>query len=403
MKTVNERGLVFAFTFMAFVLGTTEYIIVGLLSEIAASLQITLAVAGSLVSGFAIAYAAGTPVLMVLIARFPKKQTILAAICLIILFNLLSAASGTYGMMLFTRVVTAVLCGLAISLSLSVVSEIVTPARQGRSVSYILGGFGVANVLGVPVGTFVGQHFEWQAAFILTALLGGLAFVFNLFVIPAHLQNRKGSLKKQLSLLTNGRILLAFLIPVFGTGAVFSIYTYIRPVMDKVMSIPVTSVSWILLGYGLATIFSTWIGGRIASGNALGKLRIAFLIQMGVYILFFFAAPVPVLGVIFLILSACMSNILNVTAQLYLIELAVEQSAEARDFAASLNPVAANTGIAGGSAIGGFVVATSGLSALFWTAAAIALAAFAVTAISYRLKRRSKPLLMHEEAGQVSA
>lgn len=386
MRTMNERGIVFAFTFMAILLGTTEYIIVGLLSEIAASLRITLAVAGSLVSGFAIAYAVGTPILMTLVSRLPKKLTILGTIALIIVFNLFSAVSDTYGLLLFTRIATAVLCGLAISLSLSAVSEVVAPANQGKAVSYILGGFGIANVLGVPIGTFVGQHFEWQAAFVLTALMGAAALVLNAIVIPNNLSNTKGSLKEQLSLLTNGRIVLAFMIPMLGTAAVFSIYTYIRPLMDKVMDVPAASTSWILLVYGLATIFSTWIGGRVASGNALGRLRIVFLIQTAVYVLFFFAAPVPVLGLIFLLLSACVSNILNVTAQLYLIELSVEHSPASRDFAASLNPVAANTGIAGGSAIGGLVVGAGGLSSLPWTAAVIALAAFAVTAISYRLK-----------------
>ncbi|MEK4877929.1 MULTISPECIES: MFS transporter [Paenibacillus] len=388
MTTVNERGLVFSFTFMAFLLGTTEYIIVGLLSEIAESLQITLAVAGSLVSGFAIAYAVGTPILMTIASRLPKKKTIQGTIVLIILFNLFSAGSDTFGLLMFTRIATAVLCGLAISLSLSAVSEVVAPANQGSSVSYILGGFGIANVLGVPIGTFVGQHMEWQASFILTALMGVAALVLNAIFIPAHLSNTKGSLKEQLVLLTNGRIVLAFMIPVLGTAAVFSIYTYIRPIMDKVMAIPANSVSWVLLAYGLATIFSTWIGGRVASGNALGRLRIVFLIQTAIYILFFFAAPVPVLGLVFLILSACVSNILNVTAQLYLIELSVQQSPASRDFAASLNPVAANIGIAGGSALGGLVVGSAGLSGLPWIAACIALSAFAVTIISYRMKIR---------------
>lgn len=139
MTTVNERGLVFSFTFMAFLLGTTEYIIVGLLSEIAESLQITLAVAGSLVSGFAIAYAVGTPILMTIASRLPKKKTIQGTIVLIILFNLFSAGSDTFGLLMFTRIATAVLCGLAISLSLSAVSEVVAPVNQGSSVSYILG------------------------------------------------------------------------------------------------------------------------------------------------------------------------------------------------------------------------------------------------------------------------
>ncbi|MNW32530.1 Purine efflux pump PbuE [compost metagenome] len=391
MKAVNERALVFSFTLMAFLLGTTEYIIVGLLTEIAASLQITLAVAGTLVSGFAIAYAIGTPIFMTVVSRISKKKAMLGIIALIILFNLLSAVSGTYILLMITRIITAILCGLAISLSLSAVSEVITPANQGRSVSYILGGFGVANVLGVPIGTFVGQHFEWQASFVLTALMGVIVFILNAIVIPSNLTSSKGSLKEQFGLLTNGRILLAFMIPVLGTGAVFSIYTFIRPLMENVMAIPTSMVSWVLLIYGVAVIFSTWLGGRIASRNALARLRVVFLIQAAIYVVFSLTASVPFLGVTVFLISACASNLLNVTSQLYLIELSVEHSPASRDFAASLNPVAANIGIAGGSALGGIMVDNAGLTTLPWTAVGLALLAFAATAISYQLHVNARP------------
>ncbi|WP_150275350.1 MFS transporter [Paenibacillus tepidiphilus] len=389
MKKTNQTALVSAFTLMAFVLGTSEYIIVGLLTEIAGSLRVTVAAAGALVSGFALAYGLGTPVLMTFVSRFPKKKTILTLLALIVALNLLSAASTTFFWLLVTRIVTAILCGLSISLALSAVSVLVAPERQGRSVAYILGGFGIANVLGVPIGTWVGQHWEWPAAFVLTALMGAAAFILNALTIPAHLPGSQASLREQLGLLADGRILLALFIPILGIGAVFSLYTYIRPLMDDYMHVPPSAVSGVLLAYGVATIFSTWLGGRIASGNAVGRLRVVFLVQAAIYAVFYFAAPLHVPGLIVLFLCGVVSSLLNVTAQLYLIELSVERSPASRDFAASLNPVACNFGIAFGSAIGGVAMEQAGVAALPWTAMFIALAAFAVTAVSYSLRRKT--------------
>lgn len=390
MKAINERALIISFTFMAFVLGTTEYIIVGLLTEISVSLGITLATAGSLVSGFAIAYAIGTPILVTVFSRFSKKNTILTAIVLIILFNLLSSMSGSFPVLMITRILTAVLCGLAISLSISVASNVITPANRGKAISYILGGFAIANVFGVPIGTFVGQHLEWPAAFILTAVTGAVSLVLNWMYVPQQLAQKAGPLREQLRILANGRILLAFMIPVLGVGAIFCIYTYVTPILEEIMGVPSTSVSWVLLVYGLATIASNWMGGKVATGNAIGKLRVVLLIQALIYATFSLTAPVPVLGMISLIMIGSVSYMLNATSQLYLIDLAVEYSPSARDFASSLSPVAANIGIAWGAALGGVVVENAGLIHLPWVAGIVALAALGVTALSYRLKMQSE-------------
>ncbi len=268
---------------MAFILGTTEYIIVGLLSEISSSLGVTLATAGGLVSGFAISYAIGTPIMMSLCSRIPKRITILAALVLILLLNLWSAITGTYSMLLVTRIVTAVLCGFVLSVAITVANEVVDPEKRGKAIATILSGFAVANVFGVPIGTFVGQFFNWPAAFVLNGILAGIAIVLNYVYIPRKLPKPvPSSLKDQIGLFTNGRIVLAFLIPVTAVGAVFVLYTYITPILEQVMNIPKSSVSGVLFVYGIATIVSNWIGGKVATGNAVSKLRFVFLIQAAV-------------------------------------------------------------------------------------------------------------------------
>ncbi|AWV32037.1 MFS transporter [Paenibacillus odorifer] len=391
MKTTRQNALIFSFTFMAFILGTTEYIIVGLLSEISSSLGVTLATAGGLVSGFAISYAIGTPIMMSLCSRVPKRITILVSLVLILLLNLWSAVTGTYSMLLVTRIVTAILCGFVLSVAITVANEAVDQEKRGKAIATILSGFAIANVFGVPIGTFVGQFFNWPAAFVLNGILAGVAIVLNYIYIPRQLPKPvPSSLKDQIGLLTNGRIILAFLIPVTAVGAVFVMYTYITPILEQVMNVPKSSVSGVLFVYGIATIVSNWIGGKVATGNAVSKLRFVFLIQAVVYVIFSMTASVSILGMIVLMALAMMSSIVSAPAQLYLIDLAKQFSPKTKDLAASLNPVASNLGIAGGSAIGGVVAGHGGLISLPVAAAILAILACVITLICYKMDHQSQ-------------
>ncbi|MEK5058302.1 MFS transporter [Paenibacillus shunpengii] len=398
MSYSKEKGLVFSFTLMAFILGTTEYVIVGLLSDIAHDFGVTLTAAGILVSGFAMAYAVGTPIVLSIFGRFPKRMLILTGITLIILLNILSALSGSFAFLMGTRIVTAILCGLSLSLAISVASDYVAPERRGRAISYILGGFTIANVFGVPIGTFVGQFFDWPATFILVSILGVAALLLNAVYIPRGIPVVKVSAKEQFVLLGNPRIILAFLIPACGTAAVFVVYTYIEPIMGEVMGLPKAWFSVILFMYGLVTIVSNYIGGRVATGDYMGKLRIVFMAQAALFVLFGLLASVPVVGLLSLIMIALVSYVLNASTQLYLIDLARRYVPRAKDFATSLMPVANNTGIAVGSFIGGLVVKSSGLVALPWLALAFTVVAFVITALSYQLDRKHKVEVQDELA-----
>ncbi|MEF3355902.1 MFS transporter [Paenibacillus sp. GYB006] len=402
MPYPKEKGLIFSFTFMAFILGTTEYVIVGLLSEIAGDFGVTLAAAGILISGFALAYAIGTPLILSVLGHLPKRLLLLTGITLIIVLNMLSAVSTSFAFLMGTRVVTAILCGLSLSLAISVASDYVEKARRGRAISYILGGFTIANVFGVPIGTLVGQHFDWPATFILVSILGAGALLLNWIYIPRDIPIVNVSAKEQFVLLTNYRILLAFFIPAMGTAAIFTVFTYITPIMGKVMQLPSSLFSTVLFAYGLVTIVSNLIGGRIASGDYVGKLRIVFILQAVIFILFGLTAALPVIGLISLILIALTSYILNASTQLYLIDLAYMYVPKAKDFATSLMPVANNLGIAIGSFIGGLMIDISGLRALPWVAAGFTLIALVITAVSHRLDRKqgmqmNASTLMREE------
>lgn len=397
MKISKEFALILSFTFLAFILGTTEYVIVGLLPDVAQSLNVAVSQAGILVSGFAVAYAVGTPFAMAAASYVSKRTAVLIGILLISLLNISSAFAPTYMLLFVSRLAAAVCCGLSVSLAISICTELVSARKKGQAVAYIMGGFTIANVLGVPIGTFVAVHFQWPAAFILVAVSGFACACLLYKMIPRGLPAAASSARDQLRLMINPRLILAFLIPICGVAAIFVVYTYITPIFTQVMNIPIEWTSSILLVYGAATVISNIIGGKIASGDLLLKLRRVFLIDAAIFILFGFTISHSLAGIATLMAIACISFSINAAAQLYFTELSVRFVPEAKDFASSLFPVGANIGIALGSAAGAFVTERLGLVFLPWIAVGFALVAYAITTVSWRLDRLgTKSAITHE-------
>ncbi|ACT00004.1 MFS transporter [Paenibacillus sp. JDR-2] len=395
----KENLLIFTFTLLAFILGTTEYVIVGLLTPIASSLGVSVAQTGIMVSGFAIAYAAGTPFVMMAAGYFTKRRALLLGASLVVLFTMGSALSFSYPVLFLTRMATAIFCGLSISLAVSICSDYVSPERRGLALSYIIGGFTIANVLGVPIGTFVGLHFEWPAAFWLVAACGIISILLLYRIVPRNLPAVQSSLKNQVRLMRNPRVLLAFFIPIIGVAAIFVIYTYINPLMLEVMHISEGRTSTILLVYGAVTIVSNILGGKIASGTYMAKLKTLFLVHAVVYVIFGFTLSFTWLGIVSLMAIALISFSINAACQLYFIHLTEQYVPEAKDFASSLLPISANIGIAVGSSVGAFVTDHYGLRYLPWAAAVLALLAFAATAYSYNLDRSAEKASLQQAAG----
>ncbi|MEN8698570.1 MFS transporter [Bacillus infantis] len=383
----KHKILIFTLTLLTFVMGTSEFVIVGLLTEVSGDLGITVAAAGTLVSGFAIAYAIGTPVVTALVSRFPKYPLMLALISIFIIGNIVSALSGSYVVLFSSRIITAVVSGVLTALAMSVASDIMPPAKRSSAIAMIFAGFTIANVMGVPIGTFVGQLDSWHLTFWLTALLGAAALVISILVLPRNLTSEKSSLKDSLKLFTYPRILLAFLMPIFCFTGTYTIYTYITPILENGMSLPAKYTGLILLAYGIFSIFSNVLAGRIASSNGIGKLRFVFIVQAVILASLYFTIHSAFWGLISIMLMAVMLYAMNAAIQIYFMDLAQTYAPGAKDFASSLTPVSVNIGIASGSALGGLVVSTGSLVHLSWTGALAALAASALAFISYRLDR----------------
>ncbi|MDX1260786.1 MFS transporter [Exiguobacterium sp. K1] len=381
--------LIATLSMLTFVLGTSEFVIVGILSEIADGLNITIAKAGTLVSAFAIAFAIGTPITMSLTGHLERRKLMLSLIFVWIILNICSGIAPNYELLLLSRIVTAVLTGVLISLAMVVASDSVPIAKRGVAVSFIFGGFTMANVLGVPIGTFIGQHAGYAATFWLTSSLGVVALLAVLKVVPVQQSESSGSIREQLSLLANPRIMIAFFIPSFGFGATYVVYTYLVPVLELELNLPSAWISPILLAYGVVSIFSNILAGKIASRNPIGRLRFVFIVQAIVLATLYVTTASVSLGLINIALMSLMSILLTTSTQIYLIDLAEKFNPEAKGLAASLMPVASNVGIAFGSALGGLVYANGPMMNIALVGGAVALLAAALTAVSHRLDQRS--------------
>ncbi|MDA5561410.1 MFS transporter [Exiguobacterium sp. MMG028] len=384
----SDWTLVLSLSLLTFVLGTSEFVIVGILPDIATGLAISIATAGSLVSAFAISFAIGTPITMSLTSHLPKRKLMLGLTILFTVLNLLSSLAPIYEWLLVLRMLTAVVTGVLISLAMLVASESVPPTKRGVAVSFIFGGFTMANVFGVPIGTFIGQQAGWESTFILTTALGAVAWIAIYRVLPNQLSQEKASLREQLTLLTNPRILIAFLIPAFGFGATYVVYTYLVPILKDVLGVPVAWVSPILFAYGFISIFSNIAAGKIASHNPIGRLRFVFLVQAFVLAALFVTTSNVTLGLLNIALMSFMAILLTTSTQIYLIDLAEKFNPNAKGLASSLMPVASNVGIGLGSALGGVVYATSPIMTLALVGGLVALVTAALTAVSYSLDQR---------------
>ncbi|WP_289138740.1 MFS transporter [uncultured Brevibacillus sp.] len=399
--TTKQRLLVLNLFLLTFVLGTSEFVIVGLLAEVATDLHIAISTAGALVSVFALAFAIGTPILTALFSRFSKYPLMLTLISVFIIGNIVTALSGSYALLLVSRIITAVVTGVLIALAMAVASEKVSAEKRGMAISTIFTGFTVASVIGVPLGTYIGQIAGWQMAFWFTTLLGMISLIASAITLPKELKGTRSSLKKQIGLLTNLRIILAFFIPALSIGATYTVYTYLTPVLQEVLAVPSGYVSLVFLLYGIVSVFSTLIGGRVARRNGISKLSYVFLIQAAILASLYVTSSSIVTGLISIAGIALVVYTMNSTMQLYFIDLADKHFPTARDLASSLTPVSVNVGIALGSALGGFVTTKMELIDVSWIGGSVAVAASLLAMISYRLDQ--KTAVFYEKKSFVSS
>ena len=382
---------IFALTIAAYAIGTTEFVIVGLLPTVADDLGITLPLAGLIVSVYALGVTFGAPILTALSGRIERKPLLLGLMALFIAGNAAAALSPGYEALLVARVFSAFAHGVFFSVGATIAADLVPENRRASAIAMMFLGLTVAIVTGVPLGTFIGQTFGWRATFWAVSSLGAVAFIGIAALLPANLAKAPpASLIDQLRVLGSGRLLLAFAMTALGYGGTFVTFTFLAPILQQVTGFSEGNVSLILVLYGLAIAAGNLAGGRIANRDPVKALTILFALQAAVLVLFSFTAISPVLALITLAALGFLSFANVPGLQLYVVQLAKRHRPGAVDVASALNIAAFNLGIAVGAWLGGLVVDSPlGLIATPWVGAILVAAAVLLTLWSGLLDNRT--------------
>ncbi|MET3546575.1 putative MFS family arabinose efflux permease [Paenibacillus favisporus] len=378
-----------ALAISAFAIGTTEFISVGLLPLIANDLHISVTLAGLTVTLYALGVTFGAPILTSLTSGVPRKILLIGIMLVFIVGNSLAAASTGIGLLLTARIISALSHGVFMSIGSTIAADLVAENRRASAISIMFSGLTVATVTGVPLGTFIGQQLGWRAAFMAIVIVGVIALIANLILVPGNL--RKGvrtPVRDQVKIVANGRLLLAFLITALGYGGTFVVFTYLSPLLHDVTGFKESTVALILLLYGIAIAIGNVIGGKAANRRPLSALLYMFLIQAVILLLLTFTAPFKVAGLI-TIFGMGLLAFMNVPGlQVYVVMLAERFAPKAVDVASSVNIAAFNAGIALGAYLGGIVTDHLGLIHTAWIGSIMVAAAVLLTWWSRALERK---------------
>lgn len=382
----------FALTIAAYAIGTTEFVIVGLLPTVASDLAITLPLAGLIVSIYALGVTFGAPVLTALTGRLNRKPLLLGLMALFIIGNLVAALAPSYGMLLVGRVLSAFAHGVFFSVGATIAADLVPENRRASAIAMMFMGLTVAIVTGVPLGTLIGQTFGWRATFLAVSGLGVIAFLGILALLPAKLPKAAtAGLMDQLRVLGSGRLLLVYAMTALGYGGTFVTFTYLASLLQEITGFSEGSVSLVLVLYGVAIALGNLAGGRLADRDPAKALAWLFGLQVLVLVALGFTAPYAVPALITLAALGFLSFANVPGLQIYVVQLAKRHRPGAVDVASALNIAAFNLGIATGAWIGGLVVASSlGLAATPFIGAVLVALALGLALLSGVLDRATE-------------
>ncbi|SFL94877.1 Predicted arabinose efflux permease, MFS family [Paenibacillus sp. 1_12] len=375
----------------AFAIGTTEFISVGLLPLIAADLQVSMTTAGLTVSIYALGVTFGAPILTSLTSRMSRKSLLLWIMVVFIIGNGIAVSAASISVLLTARVVAALAHGIFMSIGATIAADLVPENRRASAIAIMFTGLTVATVTGVPFGTFIGQQFGWRFAFLIIVVIGIIALVANTILVPSDI--RKGArttLRDQMKLITNGRLLLVFIITALGYGGTFVVFTYLSPLLQEITGFQAKTVAIILLVYGIAIAIGNTIGGKLANRNPIQALFYMFLVQAVVLVILTFTAPFKVAGLITLFVMGLFAFMNVPGLQVYVVTLAQRFVPSAVDVASAINIAAFNVGIALGSFLGGMIADSIGLIHTAWIGGLMVFAAMLLTGWSRALEKKDQ-------------
>ncbi len=368
-----------ALAISAFGIGTTEFVIMGLLPEVASDFGVSIPSAGLLISGYALGVVVGAPVLTALASRVPRKTVLVGLMVLFIAGNVVSALASTYGLLMTGRVIAALSHGAFFGVGAVVASSLVAPAKQASAIAMMFTGLTVANVLGVPAGTALGQALGWRSTFWAVSVLGVVGLIGILALVPVQATTPSAGLRSELAVFRRPQVWLALAMTTLGFAGVFASFTYIAPMMTEVAGFSPGAVTWLLVLFGAGLFAGNLIGGKAADRALMPSLYVILATLAAVLVVFVFTAhaQIPAAITIAVFGAAGFATVAPLQARV------MDKAEGAPALASAANIAAFNLGNAGGAWLGGQAIGAGlGYTASNWIGAALALAGLLVAVIS---------------------
>jgi len=374
-----------ALALSAFAIGTTEFVIMGLLPNVALDLQVSIPLAGWLISGYALGVAIGAPIMAVLTAKLPRKITLLLLMVIFIVGNVMCSLSYSYGFLMLARVITALCHGAFFGIGAVVAANLVAPNRRASAVALMFTGLTLANVLGVPLGTALGQALGWRSTFWAVSIIG----IVSLFALYKNLPDKKEEeatdLRKEIAALASVGLWLSLSITMLFSAAMFAMFTYIAPMLTDITGITPHGVSWTLLLIGVGLTVGNVLGGRLADWRLGTSLTLTFIFIAVFSVLFSWTSVHVVAAEITLFIWAMVAFAAVPALQINV----VIYGKNAPNLVSTLNIAAFNVGNALGAWVGGVVIARGmGLPIVPLAAGMLAFLGFILCAITFRRAAR---------------
>lgn len=377
MKSSTMPAGVYSLAVSAFAIGVAEFIVVGILPAIAADLSIPLPTAGGLVSLYALALALGTPLLVIALSRLSRKSVLVGLMAVFLAGNVLAALSGSYAALLSGRIVTAVAHGAFFAIGATVAASLAPSGQAGRAIAVMFAGLTLAMVVGVPLGSFLGNLMGWRLPFFAVAALAALGLLAMLRWLPSNLpQGKGGKAGTQLAALKSAPVLAMMALTTLGFGGTFAAFTFITPILTTITGFSAGSASALLVVFGAATFAGNLAGGHLTSRHGWQRalrLLLPGLAVTQIVLALVIDAPVPM--VLMLFVWGVFAFGMTPALQSGMLATAERHTPQAVDFASGLNISAFNLGISAGSMTGAMMVSQQWMAQTPWAGVCAALLA----------------------------
>ncbi|MGO4595511.1 MFS transporter [Leifsonia sp. 2TAF2] len=362
LSSARIRLALLALALGGFGIGSTEFVAMGLLPNIAhdllpqvyaASPTDANAQAGWIISAYALGVVVGAPTIATFAARWPRKKLLLWLLVAFTLGTVASALAPTFQLVLLARFISALPHGAYFGIASLVAASLMGPGKRGRGVAFVLSGLTIANVIGVPTITWIGQHDGWRIAYLVVAAIFALTFVAVAFLVPWQAGDKRATVRNELRAFTRLQVWLALMIGAVGFGGFFAVYTYIAPIVTTITGLPESTVPLVLVLAGLGMTVGNIVGGRAADHSVRRSMLLFFAILLvGLAVLWLTASTVAGLLIsVFVVSGAC--SALSPTIQTRLMDVA----RDSQSIAAALNHSALNIANAAGAFFGGLTIA----------------------------------------------